>query len=163
MRHRLRALFRRSVIERELDEELRFHLEQQIEIYLAAGVERDEAVRRARLQVGGIDQVKEEYRDALGVRLLQDIGRVRYAIRMLRRSPIFAATAIVSLALGVGINTLVFSVVNGLVLRPLPVHEPNGWNSCSARGHSARIHFPPTATCVSAMSPSPDWRATASR
>lgn len=123
---RLRALFKRRTIEHELDEELRFHADRQIEAYLNAGIGPDEAIRRAQLEFGGLDQVKEEYRDALGVHLIDDLRQdVRYAIRTLLRSPLFAATAIISLGLGIGANTLVFSVVNALVLKPLPVSDPD--------------------------------------
>jgi predicted permease len=123
--HRLRALFARNAVEHEIDEELRFHVDRQIETYVKAGMNRDDAQRRVQLEFGGLDQVKEEYRDALGVRLLDDLWRdVRYAVRTLRRSPIFAATAVISIALGVGANTIVFSVVNALVLKPLPISDP---------------------------------------
>ena len=122
---RLRAFFARPTVEHELDEELRFHVDQQVDAYLNAGLDRDEAVRRAHLEFGGLDQVKEEYRDTLGVRMMDDAWQdVRYAVRTLRRSPVFAATAVISLALGIGANTLVFSVVNALVLKPLPVSDP---------------------------------------
>src|SRR5262245_15055002 len=117
LKHRVRALFRRSAVERELDEELRHHLDQQIAANLETGMDRDDAVRLAHRQFGGLDQVKEEYRDSLGVRVVNDTVRdVRYAIRALRRSPVFAVTATISLALGIGVNTLVFSVVNALLL-----------------------------------------------
>ncbi len=123
---RLRALFKRSTVERELDDELRFHVEHQVEAYVRAGMSRDEASRRARLEFGSPDQIKEEYRDALGVHLLDDLWRdLAYAVRTLRRSPGFAAGAILSIALGVGANSLVFSVVNGLVLKPLPISDPD--------------------------------------
>lgn len=122
---RVRALFRRSAIERELDEELRFHLERQSAAYIASGMTHEQAERRARLEFGGLDQIREEYRDALGVRLLSDLWRdTRYAIRTLRRSPAFAIAAIISIALGVGANTVVFSLVNALVLKPLPIADP---------------------------------------
>lgn len=123
--HRLRAIVRRRVVDREVGDELRHHLELQVEAYVAAGLTRDDAVRRARLDVGGMDQVKEEYQDALGTRGLEDFWRdARLAVRTLRRAPLFAATAIVTVGLGVGANTLVFSVVQALVLRPLPIVEP---------------------------------------
>ena len=123
---RLRALFKRSAIEHELDDELRFHVDRQIETYVKAGMNRDDAQRRAQLEFGGFDQVKEEYRDAMGVRFLNDLWRdARYGVRTLRRSPGFAATAVISIALGVGANTLVFSVVNALVLKPLPITDPD--------------------------------------
>jgi predicted permease len=124
--HRLRAIFRRSVVEREVEEELRHHFDLQVNRYLADGWTRETAFRKARLDIGGFDQVKEEHRDARGTRGLEDLWRdARVAIRMLGRAPVFAATAIVTVALGVGINTLVFSVVEGLVLRPLPIEKPD--------------------------------------
>jgi hypothetical protein len=95
---RLRAIFKRSAVEHELDEELGFHVNRQIETYVSRGMDRDEARRRVRLEFGGLDQVKEEYRDALGVRLLDDLWRdIRYALRTVRRTPGFAATAIIQL------------------------------------------------------------------
>ncbi len=123
--HRLRALLARNAVERELDDELRFHLEHQIEAYEKAGLDRDEAVRRARVEFGGVAQIKEDYRDALGVRLLDDLRRdVRLAIRSLRATPAATAVAVLSLALVSGANTAIFSILTSLVLRALPVHEP---------------------------------------
>ena len=123
---RLRALCKRSTIEREVDAELRFHIDSQVESYVKGGMVHDEAVRRAHLEFGGVDQVKEEYQDALGVRLIDDLWRdMRYAVRTLGRSPLLAATGVISIALGVGANALVFSVVNALVLKPLPVSDPD--------------------------------------
>ena len=95
--HRLRAIFRRSVVEREVDEELRHHFDLQMNRYLADGWTRETAVRQARLDIGGFDQVKEEHRDARGTRGREDLFRdARVAIRMLRRAPVFAATAVSS-------------------------------------------------------------------
>ena len=91
---RLRALCKRSTIEREVDAEIRFHVDSQVESYVKGGIVHDEAVRRAHLEFGGVDQVKEEYRDALGVRLIDDLWRdMRYAVRTLGRSPLLAATS----------------------------------------------------------------------
>src|SRR6266508_3777798 len=105
---RLRALLKRSAIERELDDELRFHVDHQVEAYVRAGISRDEAQRRARLEFGELDQVKEEYRDALGVRLLDDVRRdLRLAFRSLRATPLATAAAILSAPTGVIVLVLV--------------------------------------------------------
>jgi predicted permease len=123
--YRLRALFRRSQVEAELDDELRAHLESQVEKYLRAGMPRGEAARRARLELGGLEQVKEECRDARGTRWLEGIAQdIRYGVRLLRRSPAFTLVAILSLALGIGANTAVFSLLDSLALRELPVPHP---------------------------------------
>jgi putative ABC transport system permease protein len=122
---RLRSLFRRKTVETELDEELRFHFEKQVSKFVASGMAPDEAQRRARLEFGGTEQVKEEHRDARGVSfietLLQDI---RYAVRILARTPVVTSVAILSLALGIGANTAIFGMMDAVMLRPLPVPNP---------------------------------------
>ena len=125
LRFRLRAFFHRKTVESELDEELRAHLENEIAKYVAAGVPPVEAARRARLALGGLEQTKEQCRQSRGTHLLETIVQdVRYALRTLRRTPGFTAVALLTLALGIGANTALFSLLDGLVLRNLPVPHP---------------------------------------
>src|SRR5262249_30712877 len=122
---RLRALFKPVAVDREIDDELRFHIERQADVLERSGVDHDEAVRRARLRFGGLDQVKEEYRDTLGTRFVDDLMRdLRVAVRSLRATPTVTLVAILSLALGIGANTAIFSLVDSLLLRALPVAAP---------------------------------------
>jgi putative ABC transport system permease protein len=112
-------------LERELDAELRDHLQRQVADYVAGGMPEAEARRRARLEFGGVEPTKEYCRDARGTRLVDDfLQDLRYGWRSLGKSKAFALVAIASLALGIGANTAVFTVVDALILRTLPVHEP---------------------------------------
>jgi hypothetical protein len=124
-RERLRAFLSREGGERELDEELRFHVEMQAEAYVREGLRPEAARRRAVLEFGGVERVKEQVRDARGLGLLEDTVRdVRHGARSLMRHRAFTATAVLTLALGIGATTAIFSVVSGLVLRPLPFADP---------------------------------------
>jgi putative ABC transport system permease protein len=127
LRVRLRALFTRRAVESELDDELRFHLERELEKHLQAGMSRDDALRQVRLAFGGIEQVKDACRDARGVSLLETLTQdLRYGWRTLRTSPSFTAAVLCTLALGIGATTAIFSVVYGIVLRPLPFRDASG-------------------------------------
>ncbi|MFL5615203.1 MAG: ADOP family duplicated permease [Gemmatimonadaceae bacterium] len=125
LRYRLRALFSRASVEQELDNELRFHIEREAEKYERQGMRHEAALRRARLEFGGVEQMKEASRDMRGTARLESIGRdLRYATRSLRSRPAFTLTVIATLALGIGANTAIFTLVDALVLRPLPVPHP---------------------------------------
>jgi predicted permease len=124
LRLRLRSLLRGRQVDEELHEEFRYHLERLIESHVAAGMPRDEARYAARREMGPIEQLKEQCRDARGFTLLDSLRQdVVYALRVLLKSPGFTVVALLSFAFGIGANVAVFSLVNGLLLRSLPVTE----------------------------------------
>jgi putative ABC transport system permease protein len=122
---RMRSLFRRKIVEAEMDEELRFHFENHVAKLIRSGLTPAEAKRRARLEFGGMEQMKEEYRDSRGVSFIETVLQdIRYGLRILGRTPVITSVAIVSLALGIGANTAIFSMMDAVMLRLLPVRNP---------------------------------------
>ena len=123
---RLRALFQRRNLEQDLDDEIRAHLDMQIDDYRRQGMSAAEARYAALRKFGGVDQVKETYRDRRGLPALETVVRdLAYGLRMLRRSPGTTIVAILSLAFGIGVNTALFSAVDAVLLQRLPVNEPD--------------------------------------
>ena len=154
---RVRALFPRRVVEADLDEELRFHLERQVEKYLQGGLSREAAKRRAWMEFGGLERAKEECRDARGVQFLDTLLQdMRYGVRMLRKSPGFTAVAVITLALGIAVNTTIFSVASGLLLHKPPVHDPDRVMVISS-SNPAKDAYAPDRTPASALDYL-DWR-----
>jgi predicted permease len=122
---RLRALFRKEELDQQLSDELKFHLEKQIELNLAAGMNPEEARYAALRELGGVEQIKEECRDMRRVNYIENfLQDVRYGLRILVKNPGFAVVAVLVLALGIGANTAIFSLLDQAILRSLPVKDP---------------------------------------
>ena len=144
---RLRSLFRWAQADQELDDELRDHLERKTAEYVAEGMTQEEARRRTRLDLDGIEQTKEKCRDTRRVNWIQDVAQDSHiGLRMLRKSPGFTMVVVLTLALGIGATTAIFSVVYGIVFRPLPYHNPKRlvavWTRLPDEGGRGRVSMP---------------------
>ena len=122
----LTRVFSRRRLETDLEKELRFHFETQVADKIRSGISEIEAHRLTRLEFGGIDKIKEDCRESRGTMWLESLVQdVRYGLRQLRKSPGFTFVAILSLTLGIGANTAIFTLLNAILLRPLAVQKPS--------------------------------------
>jgi predicted permease len=142
-----RANLERSRMESEMDAELKFHMDAYANDLVRSGMPREEAMRRARLEFGGVERAKEECRDATGVTFIESLAQdIRYGLRMLRKSAGFTTVAVVTLALGIGANTAIFSMVNALAVRTPAVTRPEQVVTLAAQnvdGHyESRFSYP---------------------
>src|SRR5262245_6065503 len=138
---RIRSLFRRRRVDQELDEELEYHLERQIELNRRQGMDDDEARRAALRTMGGLDRRKEECRDARGIEgIVSLVHDARYGMRLFRRAPGFTAAVVLTVALGIGATVGMFSIVYGVMLQPLTFRHPerlcNLWSTVVDQGLS---------------------------
>jgi predicted permease len=148
---RLRSLGRVDALERGLDEEIRFHLEQQMHKNLRAGMTPDEAGRQAHVKFGGVERFKENTRDEFRPALLLDsLFDLRYGVRALRRAPLFTLVAALTLALGIGATTAVFTVVHGVLIKPLPFRDSDALVSLKHTSDDLN-GGPPVGICLSLL------------
>jgi predicted permease len=153
-------LFGRSRVEREMEEELRIHLRNRTNDLECQGLSREEAERQARIEFGGYQRYKEECREALGIRLLGEfIADVRYGLRQFLRNPGFTAVAVATLAMGIGVNTTIFSLVSAMLLRKPPVADPDRLVMLVSRNPGAASPLDEANRLPASAPDFLDWRA----
>jgi predicted permease len=140
-------MLRRSRTEREMDAEPCSRIDAYADDLIRGGMPRDEALRRARIEFGAVERAREDWREARGMTLLQSLGKdLQLAVRMLRKNSAFTVLAVLTLALGIGANSAIFSVVDAILLRPLPYPEPTRlvrlWESQPSRGYFRNVVNP---------------------
>jgi len=144
--HRLLGIFRKQQLDYELDDEIQSHLEMQVEDNVHKGMSLEEARYAARRSFGGVDQIKEAYRDHRGVPVVETISQdVRFAIRVLRRSPVYTCVIVLTLAIGIGANTAIFSLVDAVLIKMLPVRSPEqlvAIDTFNQRGERNNFSYP---------------------
>ncbi len=144
--HRLLGLFRKGKLDHELDDEIKAHLEMQIDENVRKGMSLEEARYAAQRSFGGVDQIKELYRDRRGVPLIETtLQDLRFAIRVLRRSPVYTTVVVLTLAIGIGANTAIFSLVDAVLIKLLPVNNPEqlvAIDTFSQRGERTNFSYP---------------------
>src|ERR1700730_11111518 len=138
-----KSLFRKRALDAQLSSEVRFHIDEMTAAHIAAGMSPQEARRRAVLEFGGGEQIKEELRDVHRVRVVEStVANLKSAFRFIRKSPSFSAVIIVTLALGIGANSAVFSAIDAILLRPLPF--PNGDRLMKVSQYNYKVKNPLT-------------------
>ena len=145
LRMLLRSIFERRQLDAELDEELREHIEQEIGNNIRAGMSQEEARRAANRTVGSLSLIKDECREARAANFIETFAHdLRYSLRMLWRSPLFTLIALITLSIGIGATSAIFSVINGVVLKPLPYPHPDELITVNHAGPG--VNLPETGT-----------------
>src|ERR1700688_4499236 len=138
-----KSLFRKRALDAQLSSEVRFHIDELTDANVAAGIPREEARRRAVLEFGGGEQIKEELRDVHRVAIVETtLANLKSALRFMRKSPSFSMTVILTLALGIGANSAVFSAIDAILLRPLPF--PDGDRLMQLDQFNPKVQSPQT-------------------
>jgi putative ABC transport system permease protein len=136
------ATVRSSRMERDMDDEMRFHVEAHVAELMRGGVPKDQALRQARLEFGSVETAKSECRDAVGVSFLETLLQdLRHCIRAMLRTPVFGLTAVIVLALGIGATTAIFSVVDAVLLQPLAYRNSDRLVTILMNGDGPAIQF----------------------